>query len=353
MLKFSISKLLMIAAGMAVSIVAAWLAIRGTDLDQVRDGLSNVSWPLLIGAGVSVLIANLARAVRWGVLIGSVGRPSLYNLYSAIMIGYLANLALPLRAGDVARLAAIRRSSGLAPSPATATIIAERLLDVVTLAGVLAVVSIGVTLPKYLWPIIGAATLGSIVLLIGMVGAGVFSRSLRRLIVSRGSRYSNRTARIVVTLAAMFVRGLEPMSDKRVLAKALVMSFLVRLAEIASVMLAVASMGVDFPIQGSALFNSIVTLGLIIPSGPGAIGSFELLSIVVFTVYEIDRSMALSTAVVVHGMGLAVTVIAGTPMLLREIVFSTKREHSFADGKMPDGSIGQEIDSDSSDGAVV
>ena len=94
-------------------------------------------------------------------------------------------------------------------------------------------------------------------------------------------------------------------------------------------------------------------MGLIIPSGPGAIGSFELLSVVVFTVYAVDRSVALSTAVVVHGMGIGVTVIVGTPMLLRGIVFSNFRSSK---SKNENSSIEDSQDGpavDSTDEAVV
>ena len=325
MFAFTKSRFLIVLVGLIVSVVAAWLAMRGTDIDRVSDGLSNVSWPLLVFAGVAVLVASAFRGLRWGVLLGAQRRPAFRSLYSAIMIGYLANLALPLRAGDVVRLAVIRKSSGLAPAPATASIIAERLLDIVTLAIVLGAVSIGVALPGYLWPLIAAVTVGSFVLLIGMIGAGAFNRRLRRQIVGRGRRSKSRSTRLVYTLLTMFVRGLEPMADRRVLIQSLVLSFLVRLAEVVSVVFAVAAVGIDFTFQASALYNSVVTFSMLIPSGPGAIGSFELMSVVVFSIYEIDRSLALAGAVVFHGMGIAVTVIVGTPMLLRSFVFSKNR----------------------------
>ena len=103
-------------------------------------------------------------------------------------------------------------------------------------------------------------------------------------------------------------------------------SMFIRLAEVISVVLAVASTGIDFPLRASALLNSVVTLGLLIPSGPGAIGSFELLSVIVFEAFEIGRSAALTGALVFHGMGIAVTVVTGAPLLFREIVLRTGRD---------------------------
>jgi hypothetical protein len=236
------------------------------------------------------------------------------------MIGYLANLVLPVRAGDVVRVASIRRSAGLAPAQAAASILAERLLDVVTLAVVLAVVSVGITLPSYLGTLIILITAGSLVLLVGMVVVGVFNRKLRVFLVDVAGRWSNRPARILLAILLMFVRGLEPLSNRRVFLSVLTLSMFIRLAEVVSIALAVASTGIEFPLRASALLNSVVTLGLLIPSGPGAIGSFELLSVVVFEIFENGRSVALTAALVIHGMGIGVTVLIGTPLLIREII---------------------------------
>lgn len=78
--------------------------------------------------------ANLAtRALRWHVLLEP-GKPGPLRLtFWIVVIGYLGNLALPMRAGDLGRAALAGRSVGKGGSFALATTVAERVIDMAVL----------------------------------------------------------------------------------------------------------------------------------------------------------------------------------------------------------------------------
>ncbi|MEM6643257.1 MAG: lysylphosphatidylglycerol synthase transmembrane domain-containing protein [Bacteroidota bacterium] len=85
---------------------------------------------------ISVLIsltAFFSRAYRWNLLLEPLG----YNLKTgrttlAVMIGYLANLAIP-RLGEVSRCGVLQRNDKVAMSHGLGSVVAERIMDLLVL----------------------------------------------------------------------------------------------------------------------------------------------------------------------------------------------------------------------------
>src|SRR5215831_13704147 len=89
------------------------------------------------------MIVNLAlRALRWQYLLEPLGDASYANAFRATAVGFAASTLLPARAGEVIRPYFLarheRRSNRMTATGAFATIILERLLDVLTVLGLLA-----------------------------------------------------------------------------------------------------------------------------------------------------------------------------------------------------------------------
>lgn len=79
------------------------------------------------------LISHLARAIRWNILIEPLGyKPKLQNTFFAVMIGYLANLALP-RLGEVSRCGILTRYEKIPLQKGFGTVITERAIDLISL----------------------------------------------------------------------------------------------------------------------------------------------------------------------------------------------------------------------------
>lgn len=110
-----------------------WLAFRGVDIHSTLNELreTNIYWVLL--SVVASLIAFTSRAHRWNMLIKPSGySPSLYKTSLALMIGYLANLAIP-RLGEVTRCGTLSKSEKIPFDLLLGTVIVERALDVICL----------------------------------------------------------------------------------------------------------------------------------------------------------------------------------------------------------------------------
>jgi len=77
------------------------------------------------------LIAHILRALRWNLMLAPMKyHPRLLNTFSAVMIGYMANLALP-RLGEITRCGVLNRYEKIPINKSIGTVIAERSVDLI------------------------------------------------------------------------------------------------------------------------------------------------------------------------------------------------------------------------------
>lgn len=100
---------------------------------QFKQALTEARYWLILPVAVILLLSHYFRAVRWKLLMEPMGyRPRTVNTYFAVLIGYLANLALP-RLGEVLKCTLLGRYEKVPADKLIGTIVVERAIDVVTL----------------------------------------------------------------------------------------------------------------------------------------------------------------------------------------------------------------------------
>jgi uncharacterized membrane protein YbhN (UPF0104 family) len=106
---------------------------------QIRLSLHDLRYYLLIPVFIILMLSHYIRALRWRLLIDSIGyRPSTANTFFAVMIGYLANQALP-RLGEVLKCTVLARYEKVPADKLVGTIILERLIDAISLLIIFAI----------------------------------------------------------------------------------------------------------------------------------------------------------------------------------------------------------------------
>lgn len=97
-----------------------------------------IVFPVFIILGLSHFI----RALRWRLIMEPLGyRPSIANTYLAVLIGYLANLAIP-RLGEVLKCTLLAKYEKVPAEKIVGTIVAERAFDVISL-GIVFLMALG------------------------------------------------------------------------------------------------------------------------------------------------------------------------------------------------------------------
>jgi uncharacterized membrane protein YbhN (UPF0104 family) len=122
---------------LSISGALMWYAVRGQDLSRIGHYIRTANYFWL---GLSLILSALgyfSRAYRWQMQLDASRTPApFWQVYHAMMVGYLANLVLP-RAGEVIRCSVLRRTGGVPVQIALGTVVTERVIDVVVLLGLL------------------------------------------------------------------------------------------------------------------------------------------------------------------------------------------------------------------------
>lgn len=119
-----------------IGILLIWLVVKNLTEEQKEQIVkafkeADYLWVIItIGLGI---LSNISRAVRWKMLLAPLGHdPKLFNTFSAVMIGYLANLAVP-RLGEISRCGVLTKYEKIPFTQSFGTVITERIIDLLTL----------------------------------------------------------------------------------------------------------------------------------------------------------------------------------------------------------------------------
>lgn len=131
--------------GIVVSVLALALAARGVDWREVGGELGGASYVWLLPAVAVITLGQVARAVRWQALFGRGPKPALLSAFAILSVGYLVNTVLPLRLGDFVRAWLVGSTTPAGSAEGLATIVLERIVDLLTVVGLVALLVPGPT----------------------------------------------------------------------------------------------------------------------------------------------------------------------------------------------------------------
>jgi uncharacterized protein (TIRG00374 family) len=277
------------------------------------------------------LIATLAtyalRALRWQYLLAPIGHARFPIAFKTTVIGFAASFLLPARAGEVIRPYLLARRERLSATAAFATIILERLLDLVAVlllfaafvftgaSGVvsadpsgLARVTFGGTLAA------GGAVLALAVFFV-LAGhperIGSFVLRIERVLPAA-------LARAVARFVKTFAQGLAVLRQPGRLAVSLLLSFPLWMSIAAGIWLASRAFHITFPYPASFLVMTILVVGVAMPT-PGAIGGFHAAyQIAVQSFFAAPTDRAVGAAIVLHAISFLPVTLLGVLFMITE-----------------------------------
>jgi glycosyltransferase 2 family protein len=116
--------------GLAIFLV--WWSVHKMDdknYNEFINSLKTANYYLLIPVFFLLTASHVSRALRWKVLMKSMGyNPRFCNTFCAVMIGYLANFAVP-RLGEVLKCTILGKYEKVPPDKLVGTILVERAVD--------------------------------------------------------------------------------------------------------------------------------------------------------------------------------------------------------------------------------
>jgi uncharacterized protein (TIRG00374 family) len=286
--------------GLGLTALSLFALAQSVDLQKTADALVGVDYLWLAPAVLVIPPTVWTRAVRWRQLFVPNAGLRVSKLFAILMIGYLINSVLPARLGDPARAFLAADFEGVRPAQGIATVVAERLLDVLTLVGILLLITQAVALPDWMQrsgTLLGAGAFG------GFVALLVLGRRRERFL-PLASALAARLPRIRPETASKqidyLLSGLDALSSWRNAAGMLFLCSLIWAFAVVQAYLVMFAFDIVAPPWAAATVVVVTALGMVVPSTPGYLGVFHYLTVVALGLYGVESNLALSYAIVLH-----------------------------------------------------
>lgn len=300
-----------VIAGLSIGALMVWLSVRGIDFPGVIDGFRKIHAVYIIPAVAALLLMQLLRSVRWGLILRPTGKVDQLTLFSITCVGFLAIIAIPARIGELARPYLISKKNGTPMSSAVGTILVERILDSLTVLIIAMCVLFFTPLPPWLVRsgiLILLATLG----LFAVMALMVVRRELAlRIITPLIRMLPERHAGTVNRLIDHFIKGLRIVADPALFLYAAVLSIVIWLVDVAAIYLLFLAFGLNLPVAAAFVLMIILIIGIAIPAAPGFIGNWHYFCILGLALFGIQKTDALTFAIVYHVLSIGIVIILG------------------------------------------
>ncbi|MBL0222940.1 MAG: lysylphosphatidylglycerol synthase transmembrane domain-containing protein [Dokdonella sp.] len=320
-------RFLQIGTGIVISVACiAYIVVR-VDLSAVLNAASHLDWRYLLLGLLALCIDYSLRTVRWTLMLATAGERVLLRSSAPAFLGSMAlNNVLPFRAGDFIRALVFPAAIGVTRTTATASLVLERLIDLLILLLLLALglsLSSGIQVPTwqrdaiFLVSVAGAGVLLCLLLLGRRVGT-VFE-AVSNYMRTRGSL---RWAGIADRLAT-FSHRLMDMARPRVLAVTLALTMVIWIAEAGVYLSLFHGMDIASTPFIALTTMALATLATLLPSSPGYVGPFHLAAFSAVVAAGGTPTQAAAFALLVHlSLWIPVTLagtlcIAFNPMFFR------------------------------------
>jgi uncharacterized protein (TIRG00374 family) len=306
---------LKVLVGIGISVGLFAYLLWSVDRHQLLLHLRAARWEWVLVGIVLPVLGLHTRAKRWWYLFPPGSDPP--GLGPAVMIGYMANNVLPLRAGEVVRVYVVARRWGHGFWTAVATLIVERALDgiavVLVLAGLMLLIPVP---PIFQWAAV-------VLLAIDVAGVGGLAflalspRQGRRLLAWIGERWPAVEQRALRGYDT-FVRGLEGVRQPAHLWPICGWTVVVWFIPAFAAWVMLRAVDLELPFVAGWTILAFVGLGISLPSAPGYVGVFHLAARLALEVFGVPRESATAYAILFHATQILPITVVGWIFLLRE-----------------------------------
>lgn len=300
--------------------------VRGVDAGAVWSETRRANGWLIALATVVTLVTYVLRALRWQYLLAPIGPTRFGTAFRTTVIGFAVSFLVP-RSGEVLRPYLLARREQLPPTAAFATIILERLLDLMTVlllfgVFVLAVDPSSVSGDPAMYArvkvgglLAAAASIAGLAVFFALAG---HPERLGQLTLEIERFLPGRFARAVAGFVQTFAEGLAVMRQPGRLLVSLLLSIPLWMSIALGIWTTSLAFHMTFGYLGSFLVMTLLVVGVAMPT-PGQVGGFHAAyRIAVVTFFGVPESSAVGGAIVLHAVSFVPVTLLGLIFMARE-----------------------------------
>lgn len=313
--------------GALLALLLLGFFFRGLDWAALGSALAEARVLPLLGLMLVTVAVYTLRAWRWGDLLLPLGRVGFADLFSATMVGFAAALLIP-RAGEILRPWLVSRRHPISTSAGFATIILERLFDLITVLVLFAVYLFVLPAPaaqvegrltellQWGGAFTGAVALGVLVFLLALHANAERVTGLLERLLARAPRWLREPCtRILHAFSSGLAVLRAPLPHLgKIAAQSLAIWLLIALG----FHLNHAAFGIALPFHANFLLIAFLVVGVAIPT-PGMVGGFHAFYLLALAeVFGVPRATAAAAGLAAHALTNLPILACGLLLLGRE-----------------------------------
>lgn len=295
--------------------------IRTVHPNEVGAAIARASPGWILLGEVAYLGFIVTRGWRWWVILrASAPNATLADAGAVTGMGFAVNSVSPFKLGELIRIGAIAPRAGIGIGEAGATVVLERVLDVLALlviAIAAAALSGAGSNSLGLWS--GVLLISAVSVAIGATGylMAAFPERTLAIIERFAAHLPQRIGRFLDDFAVSVLKGLSFLRSPARLASASILSILVWLCIVAGLAAFFRSLSAELSLPTLVLACAIFTISQAISITPGSVGTYEGFFLLTFsTLGAHPASMVTAAAVLSHVGNVAALLVSGAIGLL-------------------------------------
>jgi uncharacterized protein (TIRG00374 family) len=325
-----------IAIALAVPALCLYLALRGAEWAKIGEALASADYAWVAVMAAASILVLYVRAQRWKILLRHVGDIPMRPLFSATAIGFMANVVLPLRAGEVVRPYLLGRRASVSVSAAIASVVLERLFDMFLIfcffLGLALVVPLqpGIRAAGY-WAA-AVATVALVILAVLLRNREAAVRRLEPLFRMLPGRVRPHAEQLLDN----FLTGLEGINDRHTVLVLLGYSLYLWLVVAFTFACGLLALHLPVPVvAGSLTLVVVVAVFVSLPQAPGYVGTWQAGCVAALAFYKIAPEPAIGLSLLTQATQLLTVVGTGVVFLLLDNVRLVEVVHEARKEEMP------------------
>lgn len=301
--------------------------------------MAEVNYFWIIPSIMAIVLAFILRVIRWQVILGASKPISFWEAFHPLMIGFMGNCVYPGRVGEIARPLILRAKSQVPFTTGLATVIAERVLDLLFLVFLFGLIllkikpqdghqiqfasyridhAVMVDLGKGML-FMGALLVSIIILvcfeksrnkiealIIRLPALMFFLSSSQKHIIEE--KFTTFTSNIMGNIVSGFALVKSP---KRIYTCLVYSAFIWTLSGYSYYLMAKGCPGIDLSIFEITAVMVLVCFAIALPSAPGYWGLWEAGGVFALSLFGVNQKDALGFTLINHAINIFPIIIIG------------------------------------------
>ncbi len=301
--------------GLLISVVFLVLAFRNVDLVRMGQAFKKANYWYILPAILVLFTSHTLRAWRWKFLLAPIQSVPTPRLFSALMIGYMANTFLPAHLGEFLRALVLGRKEPMSASSIFGTIVIERIIDVFTLLALMALTVIVFPFPEWVNKSGYISFAFILCLFVALLLMKRYQSRTFRLMHQLTRFLPDRIGHKLNELLHQFLDGIVPLrrgSDYVIVAVQSIVIWICYMYIFQLIFHAFNFVSVySLPWTAALVLQVITTIAIVVPSSPGYVGTYHYLCMLGLGLFGVPHSPSLSFAFVMHGINFLPLLVVG------------------------------------------